>query len=98
MSLISAYKTNGGEMHAVLSVTAGSTGIDFMMPYQAQFIASDGIAYGAQSYSAPRQSLPAGATGYVVLAFPQAPFGGRIYLEGYNVGAPDVWKAEIPVS
>lgn len=97
VTLTSAYKTNGGEMHAVLTVTAGSAGIDFMMPYQAQFVASDGIAYAAQSFSAPRQSLPADVTGYVVLAFPQAPFGGTIYLEGYNVGSPDVWKAEIPV-
>lgn len=98
VTLTSAYKTNGGEMVAVLAVAAGSSGIDFLMPYQAQFVASDGIAYGVQSYSAPRQSLPAGSTGYVVLAFPQAPFGGTIYLEGYNFDTPDVWKAEIPVS
>lgn len=98
VTLTSAYKTSAGEMVAVLTVTAGSAGIDFMMPYQAQFVASDGIAYGVQGFSAPRQSLPPGATGYLVLAFPQAPFGGTIYLEGYNVGAPDVWKAEIPVA
>lgn len=98
VNLTSAYKTNAGEMHVVLTVTAGSSGIDFMMPYQAQFVASDGIAYTAQYSSAPGQSLPAGATGYVVLAFPQVPFGGTIYLEGYNVGSPDIWKAEIPVS
>jgi hypothetical protein len=90
VTLTSAYKTNGGEMYAVLTVTAGSAGIDFMMPYQAQFVASDGIAYAAQNFSAPRQSLPAGVSGYVVLAFPQAPFGGTIYLEGYNTGTPDV--------
>lgn len=98
VALTSAYKTNSGEMRALLTVTAGGEGIDFMMPYQAQFVASDGIAYAAQSFSAPRQSLPAGVTGYVVLAFPQVPFGGTIYLEGYNIGSPDVWKAEIPVS
>mgnify|MGYP003637904007 CR=1 FL=1 len=97
VNLTSAYKSNAGDMYVVLTVTSGA-GIDFLMPYQAQFVASDGIAYSAQYYSAPRQSLPASATGYVVVTFPQAPFGGTLYLEGYNLGSTDIWKAEIPVA
>jgi hypothetical protein len=96
VDLVSAYKSNGGGLFVILKVTSNERTTD-VYGYTATYSASDGITYTAESASQP-QKIAKGSAGYVMLAFPGAPFGGAVNLEG---GSPDdysiSWAVSVPV-
>ncbi|MBG6060109.1 hypothetical protein RCH16_003591 [Cryobacterium sp. MP_M5] len=96
INLVSAYRANSGGLFVVLKVAANERTTS-VFGYSATYSASDGITYTAETSSQP-QEIANGSAGYVILAFPGAPFGGTVNLEGTS---PDdystSWAASVPV-
>lgn len=96
IDLVSAYKANSGGLFVVLKVAANERTTS-VYGYSATYSASDGITYTAEWASEP-QEIAIGSAGYVILAFPGAPFGGTVNLEGTSPDDYSIsWAASVPV-
>lgn len=95
IDLVSAYRANSGRLFVVLKVAANERTTS-VFGYSATYSASDGITYTAETSSQP-QEIANGSAGYVILAFPGAPFGGTVNLEGTSSDYSTSWAARVPV-
>jgi hypothetical protein len=92
-TLVSAYKANSGDLYVTLRVDAGQA--TSLSHYSASLVGADSINYSVDAASGPRNDIPAGSSAFIVLIFPQAPFGGTVHLPGYY---PDDMSSSIDVA
>lgn len=92
-TLVSAYKANSGDLYVTLRVDAGQG--TSLFHYSASLVGTDSINYSVDAASGPTNVIPAGSSAFVVLIFPQAPFGGTVHLQGYY---PDDSSSSIEVA
>lgn len=96
-TLVSAYKANGGDLFVTLRVDAGQQTSLFY--YSATLVGADSITYSVTGTSGPRSDITAGSSAFVVLIFPQAPFGGTVRLQGYYPDDPSsTVEVAVPVA
>jgi len=95
---VSAYRSSSGLLTVVLKVTAADNPVS-VYSFNATYAASDGIQYtSSMDGSEPSADIQVGSAGYVVVTFPEAPFGGVLRLEVTNPITYDRAVVEVPIA